>query len=244
MKLHQIIAVVSGTKSKSQKAITAIYHKIKKPELFSGFTRTYKPLDDDGETQPDENKLVQYTVPSAVADFVKPLGKMIDLVYVQDVANTNAVADVKVGEHIVLASVPVTHLLFLEKQLTDIHTFVSSLPVLDPVEKWKFDGNTALNVTDTIQTNRTKKTLRNHVVAEATDKHPAQVQTYTEDVKIGTWNNIKMSGAIDAQGKSDMLTKVVQLQDAVKCAREEANSIEVNKNVGVAKNLLNYIFQS
>jgi len=35
--------------------------------------------------------------------------------------------------------VPATYLLFLEKQLTDLHTLVSKLPVLDASETWVFD---------------------------------------------------------------------------------------------------------
>jgi len=38
-----------------------------------------------------------------------------------------------------LADVPVTYLLFLEKQLTDLRTFVDKLPVLDPSVVWLQD---------------------------------------------------------------------------------------------------------
>ena len=31
---------------------------------------------------------------------------------------------------------------------------------------------------------------------EATEKHPAQVETYTEDIKVGEWTMVKFSGAI------------------------------------------------
>ena len=37
--------------------------------------------------------------------------------------------------------VPVTYLLFLEKQLVDLHTFVKKLPVLDASETWVFDAS-------------------------------------------------------------------------------------------------------
>jgi hypothetical protein len=39
-KLNQIVAVVAGKKSDAEKTITEIYHKVKKPQLFEGITKT------------------------------------------------------------------------------------------------------------------------------------------------------------------------------------------------------------
>ena len=50
-----------------------------------------------------------------------------------------------------------------------------------------------------MQTLRTKKVPRNHVKAEATEKHPAQVEVYYEDVAVGYWTTVKFSGALPAQ---------------------------------------------
>ena len=71
-----------------------------------------------------------------------------------------------------LSDVPVTYLLFLEKQLVDLHTFVRKLPVLDASETWAFDASADCWATEAIQTVRTKKIPRNHVKAEATEHHP------------------------------------------------------------------------
>jgi len=60
---------------------------------------------------------------------------MFDIVATQDWANCQAVADVVVDDQVILAQVPFTHLLFLEKQLLDIQTLVEKLPVLDPAER-------------------------------------------------------------------------------------------------------------
>jgi hypothetical protein len=241
VKLNQIIAVVNGKKTQLEKALTGVYQKIQKPELFSGLSRNYTPLSDGDELLPSEEKFPQYTGNEAIAEAKSVLTELIDSVATQDTANTHANADVVVDGVTVLSQVPVTHLLFLEKQLVDLHTFVSKIPVLDPSERWVFDSNVNYYVTQPVETNRNKKVYKNHVKAEATDKHPAQVEVYTEDVKVGTWKTVKFSGAISAKEKQNFLKRVKQLQEAVKFAREDANSCVV-KQVKEAEKILDFVF--
>jgi len=60
--------------------------------------------------------------------------------------------------------------------------------------------------------------------------------------KVGTWTTIKFSGAIPANERNRLLERVRQLSDAVKSAREEANSLDVEvKKTGEA--VLNFIFR-
>lgn len=240
-KLNQIIAVVNGKKTKTTKSVTDVYHNLQKPTLFEGISRTYRPSDEDGETFPPEKKLVQYKVQDAVREVREALTELWDVTATQDWANQKAVADVKVDGKVLLLKVPVTHLLFLEKQLTDLHTFVSKLPTLDSAEKWNFSQEADAFQSEESRTNKTKKVMRNHVKAAATDKHPAQVDVYTEDVKVGEWSTIKFSGAIQVKKKNEMLERVAKLQEAVKFAREEANNLEV-ENQTVAAPVLDFVF--
>lgn len=240
-KLNQIIAVANGKKSQLEKTLTGVYQKLQKPELFYGLTRTYQPIDEDGEKQPSERKFPQYTVTEAIDEAKAALNELLDVVATQDKANTLAKANVVVDGKTILQDVPVTHLLFLEKQLIDINTFVSKIPVLDPAEKWEFDTNSNYNRTEPSQTNRTVKKLRNHVKAEATDKHPAQVDVYTEDVKVGEWTTVKFSGALDAKTRNEFVSRVKKLSEAVKFAREEGNSMSV-ESVEYGKKVLDFIF--
>lgn len=240
-KLNQIVAVVNGVKTKTARLLTDTYQQLKKDQLFDGISRTYQPSDEDGETCPPEQKLVQLTTTDAIVNVKSALKEMFDVIYTQDVANCIAVADVVVDDKVLATGVPVTYLLFLEKQLTDLHTFVTNLPVLDPAHEWVFDSNRGVYATKPTSTNKTKKVYRNHVKAEATDKHPAQVEVYVEDIKVGEWSTVKFSGAMSATDKKEMLERVVKLQNAVKVAREVANGIEI-ENKTVANALLNYIF--
>jgi hypothetical protein len=126
-----------------------------------------------------------------------------------------------------LTGVPVPHLLFLEKQLADLHTMLSKVPTLDPAFRWRENADTGLRESEAASTVRTKK-IKEHVVAvPATDKHPAQVYFNERDEAVGTWSNVRLSGAISEQDKRKMLARVVQLQAAVKQAREAANATQL-----------------
>jgi hypothetical protein len=240
-KLNQIIAIVKGKKTKAQDAIDAAYHKIQKSVLFEGINRTYIPLDEEGETFPEEVKYVQYKVSDALGEIRNALTDLMDVTATQDFANCKAVADVRVDGKLLLEKVPVTYLLYLEKELVRINTFLTKLPTLDPAERWTPDPAVDCFVSEKHGTNKTKKVMRNHEKAPATDKHPAQVETYTEDVKVGTWNTIKYSGAMQAKRKNELLGRVARLQEAVKMAREEANSLEVT-NVSMSKVVFDHLF--
>ncbi|WP_242907154.1 DUF7873 family protein [Actinomadura terrae] len=240
-KLNQIIAVEKGTKSRAQRELTDIHHRIQKTPLLSGISRTYQPLDDEGEQLPPESTRVQVKAEEALADAAKALTRLFDVTATKDWANCDARADVVVDGRTIVADVPVSYLLFLEKQLTDLHTFVDKLPVLDAAESWTFDESADVWRTEPVKTTRTKKIPRAHVLYEATTEHPAQVETYTEDVIVGTWTKTAFSGALPARRVNELRERVTKLQAAVKFAREEANGAEVtDRKIGDA--VFGYLF--
>ncbi|MFD1931935.1 MULTISPECIES: hypothetical protein [Nonomuraea] len=240
-KLNQILAVEKGVKAGSQRAVTDAYHVIQKAPLLSGLSRTYQPIDDEGEQLPPESTRVQVKAEQVLADVAKAMIRLFDVTATKDWTNTVAKADVVVDGQALIEGAPVTYLLFLEKQLVDLHTFISKLPTLDPAETWTFDDNAETWRTEPVKTTRTKKVPRNHVLAEATDKHPAQVQVFTEDIVVGYWTKTAFSGALPARRVNELLARVQKLQDAVKFAREEANGAAVeDRQVGDA--VFTYLF--
>ncbi len=226
-KLNQIVAVEQSVKSKTTREITDHHHRVQKAALLSGISRSYQPKDDDGEQLPPESTKVQVHTDDVLSDVAKTLSRLFDVTATKDYGNVKASADVVVDGVVLVAKAPVPYLLFLEKQLTDVSTFVRKLPVLDPSENWTVDTATDAFKTDTTKTVRTKKVPRNHVKAPATDKHPAQVELYYEDVAVGYWSTVKFSGALPAAKVRELTERVDKLQAAVKFAREEANSTEV-----------------
>lgn len=240
-RLNQIVAIEKGAKSSTESDITKTYHLIQKPEIFSGLIRTYEPKDDAGEQLPPETQNVIVTVKELVESFTASLTRLLDISYTKVDANTGARADVIVEGVTLLEDVPVEYLLFLEKRLIDVNTFIGKVPTLDPAQDWRYDETKGLYATEPVTTYRTKKILRNHVKAEATDKHPAQVEVYTEDETVGYWKKITFSGAVPEPKVKEWKERLSKVQAAIKFAREEANSIEVqSKTAGDV--LFGYVF--
>ncbi|GHJ49110.1 hypothetical protein Cs7R123_64520 [Catellatospora sp. TT07R-123] len=232
-KLNQIIAVEKGVKSRSFQDLTEAHHAVQKPALLSGISRTYQAKDEEGEQLPPESTRVQTRAEDVLRQISTTLTRLFDVTATKDATNCVARADVVVDDRVLLSDVPVTYLLFLEKQLTDLHTFVKKLPVLDAAESWVFSDSADCWSTEPVRTIRTKKVPRNHVKAEATEKHPAQVEVYYEDIAVGYWTTVKFSGSLPAKRVSVLLDRVERLQEAVKFARERANDTEtVDRRVG------------
>lgn len=240
-RLNQIVAIEKGVKSRSVQELTAAHHALQKSVLLSGISRTYRPKDEEGEQLPPEATKVQVKANDALIATAGILTQLFDVTATKDWANCDARADVIVEGKALIKQAPVTYLLFLEKQLVDILTFVRKLPVLDAAETWAFDTAADTYATEPVQTTRTKKIPRNHVKAEATDKHPAQVELYYEDATVGYWRTVKFSGALPAQRVNELIVRVEALQHAVKYAREEANNLSV-EDISVGQAVFGYLF--
>lgn len=239
-KLSQLLAVEKGVKSRTLSEITELYHAAQKPAIWSGITRTYTPKDDEGDRLPPEATQVQQTADTHLATAAVTLARLFDVVATKDAANQTAAADVRIDGDVILPQVPVTTLLFLEKQLTDLRTFIAEIPTLDPSSQWEFDPGSAVYRTLPVQTTKTTKVPRNHVRAEATKEHPAQVDIFTEDVIVGTWTTYKLSGGLPPARKRALLDRVDRLADAVKFAREEANAVEV-RDVHIGQRVFDHL---
>ncbi|MEC4804640.1 MAG: hypothetical protein SAJ12_02060 [Jaaginema sp. PMC 1079.18] len=240
-KLNQIIAVEKGIKSKTVQELAATQRTLQKTSLFSGISRTYRPKDEEGEQLPPESNKVQVTSDEVIHHTQEVLTKLLDVTATKDWTNCNARADIVVDNQTLLSQAPVSYLLFLEKQLTDLQAFIKKLPTLDAAETWTFDPNADCWATEPVQTLKTFKTPRNHVKAEATEHHPAQVEVYYEDVTIGYWRTVKFSGALPIQRVHELLNRLEKLQQAVKFAREEANNTEAEEQ-RVGEQIFNYLF--
>jgi hypothetical protein len=245
-KLNQLNAVEKGTKTRVYEAVTEAHKTLQKEALFNGIARTYRPKDDDptkptGEVLPPEEQKVTARAAQVIKETAAKWTELLDVSASRDWANCEAKADVVVDGQTLVKGAPVTYLLFLEKQLNDLHTFVKKLPTLPAAEVWEYNSNQDLYATKPVESARTKKITRPMVMYEATKEHPAQVKEVTEDVLCGYWSTIKYSGALPAAQVNEMLRRVETLQQAVKFAREAANEIEA-KRVDVGRPVLDFIF--
>lgn len=240
-KLNQILAVVAGKKAKATSTLTEAYHAFKKPELFAGMARAYTPRNEEDEAKPPEKKLPQESAKTLCANVKAAVADMFDYVACQDWANTTAKADIVVDGKTLLADVPVTYLLFLEKQLKDLATFAGSLPLRDGAEDWTFQNETGLFVTALSRRNVTAKVQEPIVLYDATEKHPAQTQLITRDVVVGHWDERRSSTAVTKTEQDAMLSRIQKLLEAVLTAREAANNSDADKRA-VGGPLMEYVF--
>lgn len=244
MKLNQIIALVAGKKTRIQKFLTGIHHGWKE-ERLKGISRTYSPKDEEGEQLPPEVRSVQIRVNQSINSIREQMADFINIVASQEIANTTAKANLIIDEEMeIVRDVPVTVLLFLEKQLVDLRTLIEHLPTLPRDKEWTYDKNRNCYVSTIEQTNRTKKVPKPIVKYPATTEHPAQTEMVMDDIIVGQWSTTHFSGALPESELEIMLTRVTKLLEAVKVARELANCIDIDLEKDLGKTVLNYIFQN
>lgn len=239
-RLHQVVAIETGEKAKVYRTMTDIYKRIQKVNLFTGFSKTFQPRDEEGDMLPAESSRVQMTVPDQLRELAQAVAPLMDITLTKDFGNLSATATLHVGDQ-TLPEIPVTTLLAWEKLLADLRTELGKLPLLDPAEEWRWDSVSGLYASAAVETTRNKKVPRTLVKYEATEKHPAQVEVWYEDIPVGVWNNVKFSGAMPRDKWVELMGRIDSLIVAVKFAREEANSITVNNRVA-GKVVFDYLF--
>lgn len=229
-KLSQIVAVEKGLKARTLASLTDLHKLLQKAPLYSGISRVYTPKDDEGEKLPPENTRLQRLVETDLEEAADMLTQLFNAVHTKEEGNRLAKADIVVGETTLMKDVSVPYLLFLEKQLTDWRTLVTKIPVRDTADVWSEGSDrTAGARTEPVSTIRTKKVPKVLHKADATDRHPAQVEVYYEDVPVGTWATTKFSGAVDGGRRDVLIRRANTLIDAVKSAREAANGTEIEQ---------------
>lgn len=226
-KMNQVLAVEKGIKQRVYERVTELHKVSMKAELLNGFTKTYERVNEDSQEQAPQAQRVQFDIGSIFAEVRAQMTEHFDVTATKDWGNVLAKADVVVEGKTLLTGVPATHLLFLDKQLSDLHKLISSVVELDPSVDWDKDVNTGRFRSRPQSTQRTEKKQKPLVLFPATDKHPAQTQLITEDIVVGNWQTVRHSGAIPAPEKKAIVARVEKLMHAVKSALEQANMVAV-----------------
>lgn len=240
-KLNQIIAVEKGIKSDTFSRLSTINKVVQKQELFNGFDKKYDPKDEDGDTLPAESKRVQYSANEVLKDVERSMSALMKITARKDWTNCQAKADVVVDGNTLIKDAPITYLLFLEKQITDLKTLVANMPVIDLGEKWELDGKSGLYKSEEIKRQRTSKEQTPIVLYDATPEHPAQTQIITKDVVVGYWKETKHSGSMALSEKKKLFAKIENLLQSIKEAREEANTIHEVDSPDVGEAIFGYL---
>jgi hypothetical protein len=224
-RISQLIAIVGGVTAEADAKVGELRALAANESLLSGLEQTYEPRNEDGVRLPPKSQKVRLTEDTVLAALQQVLTRKWDTGLTLDAANSNAYASVHVGGERLLADVPVGHLLYLERELAALHAVVAGMPTLDQTKDWTSDGlEPGLHKSAPVVTASTEKQPYNHVLAPATPQHPAQVQLLTHDEVVGYWTKVTFSGALHPRRKAQLADRISELKNAVKMAREEANS--------------------
>ena len=174
--------------------------------------------------------------------FKSSLINSLDVSFQKEARNAIAKADIKIGDNVIVADVPVTFLLNLETKLNNIKRALGFIPTLDNGIEWKVSENDK-NISEalSVETFKTHKAESFEVITPATKEHRAQYEKLTKDTNVGTWATTKRSGQYSTEQKSELLSKIDNLLVAVKRARAKANQQEVI-NTKIGSKIINHIF--
>lgn len=243
-KLHEILAIEPDRKKTAETILeeTKVTFE-KRQDHFTGLHKSYKP-DNEQEAQieqPVEIKAMVETVVGKLKHLAEHQSALFDILYLKEEANTRAKADLVLDTGVLIAkNIPATVLLALEGRLKALRDVYMAIPTLAPGEDWATDENQGVYVV-TEKKVRTKKVLKNHIVSPATDKHPAQVSTYSEDERTGLAVTVKTTSVLSPADKSELLTRLDRLQRAVKQARQRANNESVVEKTDLADKVFEYL---
>lgn len=235
--IGQLTATREGIKKDFEEVINQLFQGGvgRHPELVSGRIHVHEPFadDPDGRQQDkldDKYEKVRTTVPAELDRLRDPFTRYIDTEMALDEANTQARADVRIGDQVLIANVPVTALMWWEKRFAELVSLAKALPVLDPKVRWNpSEREGVLYESDPVQTRSTKRTKVIKPVFQPTEFQAGQFTEHDSDVVSGIWTKIELSGALSSSDKVALVNRLRALQDAVKLARQEANRISVTR---------------
>jgi hypothetical protein len=249
--LHQVIAVERGVEADAKRGVGEIQRVLAvggDSDPLTGLSRTHRSLDPEHyPVQPAENRKVQLTTADLLASAAKALTRLYDLKLTREAGNALAAADVTVDGTVLLENVPIGYLLFLEGKLSELVSgLIDRLPVLDPAEEWHdHTADPALRrgvwASAPRETTSRTRVPQVQVLYDATPEHPAQVRPYETDLITGYWTLVKYSGQLPAHVVQEIRERAVKVLEAVRAAREQANTLEVaNREAGAV--ILGHIF--
>lgn len=245
-KLHEILAVENDLEKVASNIIAEAKNTFnKKPNLFQGSVKTAEMFDADAPTMATEVMELTETVPGKLRYVGNAVARWLDVVFQKERTNQIAVADLIVEGIVLAKDLPATFLLGLETKMKRIRDMYIDIPTLPPGIGWHSDPDQGANVFSTnnpMERFITNKQVKSTVLYEATKEHPAQIDKWTEDVKVGRYLVQTTSGMITPAHKAEILYRVDNLIQSAKAARMRANSAEVRKD-SIGKVLMDYINQ-
>lgn len=243
-KLHELLAVEADKNNISTKLVDESRAALaKKPDMFRGFTKTLTYFDDKRQAEnAEDTKLVVSTVDENLDYTFGHVADYFDVIFQKELTNQTANADLVVDGAVFGKSIPATFLLGMETRLKAMRTLFEAIPTLPPAINWQPDTNAGTGHYRSPQTMvpRTEKQVKFVTLAPATEKHPAQVKDWTEDVPVAKIETVEFSGMWTVEQKAAALDRLDNLVQSIKKARQRANMADVVDG-SIGQKLADYI---
>ncbi len=233
--LHQLLAVKKGLAQRANEIFGETATILKKVHFFQGSLKTYQHFDEAEAKDvavaaviPAEKEPLGYTVKDKLTWFTKEYGRLVDVDYQIDKSNKVASGSIQL-DGLELTDIPASFLLDLIGHLTKLRVLYGGIPVLDPKHNWDEApgmGKGVFAAQDDEVTYRTRKAPKHEILYDATPEHPAQIEKWHEDVRIGKYTKKLWSGALTVNQKSALLQRLDKLLEAAKISLSKANEQE------------------
>lgn len=227
LKMSQVVGLEADAKKQKHKATTELHKAMQKAELYKGTAEVFEPASEDAEAFPPKKVKVRLSAEEALEEISAHWIEWWNWTATKDFGNASdgARADVIIDDKVFVEQAPVPFILFLLDQLENVRKAIEVVPTLDEVEEWVFDEALGFYRTaEPVRTRKTKNVKRPIVLYDATKEHPAQTQIIDDTEVVGYWVGTKFSGSLSAPRKKDLLRRVGKILEALKIAKEEANS--------------------
>lgn len=246
-KLHEVLAVEGDREGIAKRIVNETSGVFRgKHNLFLGGTKTLK-MDQAGHESAEEaaaevNEIVT-TVGERLEYTRNAVTQWFDVVLTKEATNQTAKADLEVDGVVLVKDAPATFLLGLESKLKQLRSVYDEIPTLAPGIVWEEDTVAGRGIYRTKTPDvraKTAKVPQFKILYEATDKHPAQIERWNEEVVVGKFITTVQSAMMPASKKADILGRLDKLIQATKQARMRANNVDiVDTKAGDA--IFNYI---
>lgn len=255
-KFHALLAVVPDLENRAKTTLASVLNSFtKRLELFQGYQKSLKMFSVDGsgneaaiqavEASGSEFHEVSLTVTEALKNLESDVSNFYKVLAQKEVTNQLATADVLLPDgKMLIEKAPATLLLALESKLDKLREVYQSIPVLKTGTSWVKEDTQregvfrAMNPEVRIKTENKK---RFQETSKATDRHPAQVAAWDENVPVGEFTTQHWSSMLPVHKKTQILDRIDVLIQAVKKARMRANNVDVPEFPDVGKAIFGYL---
>jgi hypothetical protein len=246
-KLHELLAVEGNLEDTYRKVLEeakVTFHK--KADHFIGSHKKLKMHDvADEHLETEEFKHMDTTVPDKLDYLSEHIIRYFDATLQKEATNQDAKADIIIDGVTIAKDMPATFLLGLEARLKYVRSVIEYSPTLSPGIEWEKDaalGDRVWKRKHPEEKFKYAKTFMHKTLYDATKEHPAQIEKWEENVAVGKYIIETTSGMLSPLEKSQLIGRIDKLIQAVKKARQRANTADVKK-VDIGKTLMDYILK-